>query len=281
MHWNRLAGSAVFTAGMLLGTRSAVAQESPPVAPPAAAESRAFGPEELPVPVASRRRGMNIFVPPIGGFGGVSVQVGSGRVGVQVGPSGYDRFGGPAFSGVDVEVFRPRTFYGPPIVYGPAISPSLGAGTVVNPYLGCVDGNCDREPSLPSYTESGRNDLDAVLPPPPNFNSTPKTMPQAPQPGPRLQPPELPVNPSPQETPVPRRAPQSGPQLSPQEPQASQPVAPRFFPTTGPRLLPAGFIPRNGFDIDSGVRPNAPSLPGNDPFGPSRPRDPRDLPPAT
>ncbi len=160
-------------------------------------------------------------------------------------------------------VYGPPVVYGPPALYAPAYNPVLGPGYVQTPYLDCVGSDCLEETDgttvspVPEVTRPGKE-------PPP--------LPPAPQ----LQP-RTPAATSPETTVPQRKAEGSGPDLSPLPalpPQSSSRVAPRFFPTNGPALLPPGTIRQNGFD--AGPRPNRPSLPGNDPFGP--PRDPAELP---
>lgn len=234
---------------------------------------RVYGPEPVPYGPVGRRIG--IFIPPIGRFGGFSADIGRGRVDIQVGPSGYGGYGAPPFGGVNISVHRPEIYYGPtePYIYGGAYGPTTISP---HPYLGCVGDDCDPEP-VPSQ-----------LAPTPDPASG---LPKPPDPDPQLKgPANHPTEP--EETVVPRRipgtnpakpatpaSPASGPQLPNLPPQSANP-APRFFPTSGgPRLIPPGFIPNNGFDVDRTVRPNAPTLPGDDPFGPTRPRtNPNEVP---
>lgn len=247
---------------------AAPAPQVEPAAPPAVpGQTRVYGPVEINRGPGGKR--INIFIPPIGRFGGFSADIGGGRVGIDVGPSGGSPVD-PGFSGLHLEIFHPRSFSGPPVVYGPAFHPSLGVGVVTNPYLGCVDGNCDPRTTLPAYADPATApSADSVLPP-----MLDEGRPAAPA---------IPPEPSlPAETVVPQRpanAPPAGAERGPQfpsqfAPQSSRPVAPRFFPSTGPAFLPPGFIPRNGFDVDNGVRPNPATRPGDDPFGPQRPREP-------
>lgn len=244
---------------------------------------RVYGGE--PIPYGPVRRRIGIFIPPIGRFGGFSANIGGGHVDINVGPSGYGPYGAPAFGGVQVNVHRPDAVYGPAGVYGYGIEPGAPWGapsTGPHPYLGCVGADCD--PDL------GPSQL-APTPEPDRESSPSPSRPKV------ASPPVPGLNAEPDETVVPRRVPStnpgtpprgrenapSGPQLPPPPPQSST-AAPRLFPTSGgPRLIPPGFVPNNGFDVDRDVRPSAPVLPGDDPFGPSRPRpNPNDpLPPAT
>ena len=255
--------------GGMLPATAAFAQ-APGEEPP-----RVYGPDPAPFGPVGRRVG--IFIPPIGRFGGFSADIGRGRVDIQVGPRGHGGYGygAPAFGGVNISVHRPEFYYGPtePLIYGGAHGP---ATSTPHPYLGCVGDDCD--------PELGPSQL---APTPDPVSGSPKP----PDPDPALNAPAS--NPSePDETVVPRRIPDAnrvkpttppkpltGPQLPSLPPQSSN-AAPRFFPTSGgPRLIPPGFIPNNGFDVDRTVRPNSPTLPGDDPFGPTRPRtNPNEVP---
>lgn len=251
-------------------------------------------PADVVFPPRARRR-LQIFIPPIGRFGGFSADIGRGNVNINVGPSGGG-FGGPAFGGVNVSVFRPAPIEGPAVVYGPGVAefdPTARRHVIVtipNPFLGCVGGDgevvpfqpqndgIDRaSPELGAPATSNPADTDSVLPPeagstpPRNSRSLDRLLPELP-PGastPRTtNKPETEVP----ETVVPKRSTGEqkvdGPVLPELPSQSSRDPAPRLFPTRGPRLLPAGFIPNNGFDVDRTIRPNAPVRPGNDPFGP-------------
>lgn len=261
-------------------------------------------PPDVIAPPRFRRR-VQIFIPPIGRFGGFSADISRGNVNINVGPSGGG-FGGPAFGGVNVSVFRPAPIEGPTVVYGPGAAefdPTARRHVIVtipNPFLGCVggdgevvpfqpqnDGTDPANPELGAPATSNPADNDAVLPPETgssprrNSRSLDSLLPELP-PGtatPRTTnkpaadlPVEIP------ETVVPKRSTGEarekkvdGPSFPELPPQSAIEPAPRLFPTRGPRLLPAGYIPNNGFDVDRTGRPNAPVRPGNDPFGPTLP----------
>jgi hypothetical protein len=291
MSMTRFLSAALLAGASLVPDSFAVAQA--PLAPDADAP-----PPEFITPPRARRR-LQIFIPPIGRFGGFSADIGRGNVNVNVGPSGGG-FGGPAFGGVNVSVFRPAPIEGPAVVYGPGVAefaPSARRHVIVtipNPFLGCVGGDGEVVPFQP-LNDSGdatNPDLGAPTlsaPYDPNSALPPEVSPRQPRDNRGLDSllPELPPGaatprttnkPATEvpETVVPKRSTGDkkvdGPVLPELPPQSSLEPAPRLFPTRGPRLLPAGFIPDNGFDVDRGPRPNAPVRPGNDPFGPRFPR---------
>lgn len=262
-------------------------------------------PPDFSAPPRARRR-VQIFIPPIGRFGGFSADIGRGNVNVNVGPSGGG-FGGPAFGGVNVSVFRPAPIEGPTVVYGPGVAefdPTVRRHVIVtipNPFLGCVGGDGEvvpfqplndatdpRSPELGAPATSNPADTDSVLPPeagsapPRNSRSLDRLLPELPPGASTSRTTNKPAAEVP-ETVVPKRSTGEkqvdGPVLPELPPQSSRDPAPRLFPTRGPRLLPTGFIPNNGFDVDRTVRPNAPVRPGNDPFGPTLP--PQEGQPAT
>lgn len=288
--------SAAVLAGLSLVPEVPVSAQGPAFS--AGGSVQEAPPPDVVLPPRGRRR-LHISIPPIGRFGGFSADIGRGDVNVNVGPSGGG-FGGPAFGGVNVSVFRPQPIYGPAVVYGPGVAefePTVQRHVIVtipNPFLGCVgaDGQIVPGQVLSGPVEYDSPDLgnpqsqpdegpDLGLP-----DAAPTRVPQRSRPDRGLDSllPEAPPtslapksaeksNEESPEIPVPKRSKGDGPVLPELPPQSSN-VAPRLFPTRGPRLLPAGFVPNNGFEVDRETRPNAPVRPGDDPFGPTRPQDP-------